>query len=195
MSPIHDPRRHAIMGVTAFLLVATSATVQAQQPAGGFVARASVATDRIELNATQVRAILAAHQPAIVAGTSDDNIVTIVLASNGDYVASGTSKGAVAGAIRPAAASATATAVGGAVPATAGGSGGVVVATPAPSGATAILVPRDDDGQPHFIKIAGIGDIDASLLKDMYWAHFAAGEVSVNGLAVRIVTLKGASIK
>ena len=37
----------------------------------------------------------------------------------------------------------------------------------------------------------GIGDIEPSLLKDMYLARFQAGEVSVNAISARIITLQG----
>jgi hypothetical protein len=144
----------------------------------------------MQLSANQIRAILTAHQPAIVAGTTEDNTATIVLASNGDYVASGTSTMAVGGVIRPATTNAV---VGAGASSGAGGTGGGASAG-AGGTATAVVVPRDD-GQPHFIKIPGIGDIDASLLKDMYSARFDAGEVSVNAISVRIITLKGTAMR
>jgi len=184
-----------VVPVVVLLLGSANAAAQTPQPATGrvFGIAAAAPADRIQLSADQVRAILTAHHPGVVAGTSEDNILTIVVASNGDYVASGTSQGAVAGAIRPASATSASGIAGGASPVAAGGFSSATGGSVAP--AAAVAVPRGDDGQPHFIKLAGIGDVDASLVKDMYMTRFAAGEVSVNGLVVRIVTLKGTAMK
>ena len=81
-----------------------------------------------------VRALVAAHHADVANGTSEDNILTLMIDSNGNYVGSATSKGNVVARVAPSGENvATATASGARG---AGGGGGAVIAA-APAGAVA----------------------------------------------------------
>ena len=45
-------------------------------------------------------------------------------------------------------------------------------------------------GEPGKLNFVGIGTVDASLVQDMFWTNYEAGEVSANALRVRFVILK-----
>jgi len=183
---MHQPHHRALARSCVAAIALTAAPLAAQTPAvGGFVRAAEPAGDHVRLSADQVRAELVAHHAAVVAGTSDDNTVTIILSSSGDYVTSGTSTEATP-VLR--AAAATGAVAGGVVAA----SGGSAAAGPI---ARARLVPDTAPAEPHFMTFAGVGTVDASLVKEIYSRAYAAGEVSANAIRVRLVILKGTSMK
>lgn len=218
------PRRPLLASLPFAAIVIGAATLAAQTPqppavaaAGGMIRMSKDTLNRIKLSDDQVRALIASHHPDVLRGVSEDNSLTIVLASNGDLVVSGTSKvalGAVArvslaptsagGAYAEAApARATAAFMDSAVVAAklaAAGQGGGVSAMPARTGdgagaemgaVKAALVAS----QGGMMTLAGVGSVDASLVQDMYFTNYDAGVVSVNPLHVRFVILRGNSMK
>ena len=173
------------ISAAALVLFATSLCAQGGG-AGGFVggARGSggavVAREHATIPAQTVRALVAAHHPDVGNGTSEDNILTLMIDSNGNYVGSASSKANIV--------SATAGGARGA-----GGGGGFITAAPAGAvargggGGTAVATAS---GEPGKLNFAGIGTVDASLVQDIFWTNYEAGEVSVNALRVRFVILK-----
>ena len=154
--------------------------------AGGFVGGRGaggtvVAREHPTIPAATVRALIAAHHADVAAGTSDANILTLMIDSNGNYVGSAATKANVI------------TATGGG--ARGAGGGGVVTAAPAGGAgpvagtATATISPSasPDAGKMTF---AGIGTVDANLVQDIFSTAYEAGEVAPNALRVRFVILK-----
>ena len=201
--------RHPILASLPFAALAFGATALAAQTptppasagAGGFVRAAAVAppADRIQLSQDQMRALLTARHPDIASGKSEDNLLTVVLASNGEVVLSGTSRVSIA---RSSGAGGSAGRV---------ASGGGAVARLAPTAATATAT-GGDAGAPTpvvvkkaegfgagagaasgFATFPGVGNIDRSLIKDQYRMAFDAGQVSAGTLIVVVVTLTGNS--
>ena len=160
------------ISAAALVLFATSLCAQGGG-AGGFVggARGSggavVAREHATIPAQTVRALVAAHHPDVGNGTSEDNILTLMIDSNGNYVGSASSKANIISA-----------SAGGARGAGGGAGGG---------GATAVATASAEPGKLNFV---GIGTVDASLVQDMFWTNYEAGEVSANALRVRFVILK-----
>ena len=175
------------ISAAALVLFATSLCAQSGG-AGGFVggARGSggavVAREHATIPAQTVRALVAAHHPDVGNGTSEDNILTLMIDSNGNYVGSASSKANIISA-----------SAGGARGA--GGGGGFITAAPAGAvarsggggGATAVAAASGEPGKLNFV---GIGTVDASLVQDVFWTNYEAGEVSPNALRVRFVILK-----
>ncbi|HTE44044.1 MAG TPA: hypothetical protein VK636_02280 [Gemmatimonadaceae bacterium] len=181
------------------------ATATASPAVGAFRAvPIAVPADRVHLTTDQVRLILAAHHPAIVNGNSEDNTVTIVLASNGNYLASSASKAVAAGGFAravPASAGSGGAIGSGSASASAasggsGGSGGAVAAAAVGgfSGASGT------GGQPSAagagelrrvgeITLPGIGTIDSDMVHDMFWTNYEAGDLLANAVRVRFVVL------
>jgi hypothetical protein len=169
--------RHPLLASVPFVTLAFgTAELEAQTPpttGAGVVARASaVPADRIQLTTDQVRAIIAAQHPDIATGASEDNILTIVIASNGDFVLSGSVKGVIL----------TATVV---------DRGAVVPGSPAPRAATVVVIPGGRPSSGDTLRLPGITGIERSLIKDLYTTTYAAGEVSPAAVSVRVVTLVG----
>jgi hypothetical protein len=188
--------RYPILASLPFAALALGATVLAAQTptppagAGGVIVRAIGPTpaDRILLTNDDMKKLLSSHHAGIVNGTSDDNMLTVVLASNGEIVASGSGQVAVA----------ATRATGGA----AGGEVRVVARAAAPTAATAggemkERRVRSEGGSAeagpssNMMKLPGIGEIDRSLIKDQYMKAYDEGEVSPGRLMVRVVTLTG----
>jgi len=182
------------ISAAALVLFATSLCAQGGG-AGGFVggARGSggavVAREHATIPAQTVRALVAAHHPDVGNGTSEDNILTLMIDSNGNYVGSASSKANIISASAGGARGAGGGAGG------AGGGGGFITAAPAGAvargggggGATAVATASAEPGKLNFV---GIGTVDASLVQDMFWTNYEAGEVSANALRVRFVILK-----
>ena len=179
------------ISAAALVLFATSLCAQGGG-AGGFVggARGSggavVAREHATIPAQTVRALIAAHHPDVGNGSSEDNILTLMIDSNGNYVGSASSKANIISASAGGARGAG----GGA-----GGGGGFITAAPAGAvarsggggGATAVAAASGEPGKLNFV---GIGTVDASLVQDVFWTNYEAGEVSPNALRVRFVILK-----
>jgi hypothetical protein len=184
-------RRIWLASIPAALILGTT-TVRAQSAGAGGVMRATlteVPVDRVHLSTDQVRLLLAAHHPAIVDGVSDDNSITIILASNGSYLASSATK-------VPMAAGAVARGGGGMVVAATGGgarSGGAggFVARGGSGGAAAPAAPTvaGEVRKPGQMTFAGIGTLDADVVHDTYWTSYEAGELVANPVRVHFVVL------
>ena len=182
------------ISAAALVLFASSLCAQGGG-AGGFVggARGSggavVAREHATIPAQTVRALVAAHHPDVGNGNSEDNILTLMIDSNGNYVGSASSKANIISASAGGARGAGGGAGG------AGGGGGFITAAPAGAvargggggGATAVATASAEPGKLNFV---GIGTVDASLVQDMFWTNYEAGEVSANALRVRFVILK-----
>jgi beta-lactamase regulating signal transducer with metallopeptidase domain len=189
--------RYPILASLPFAALALGATVLAAQTptppagAGGVISRVGGGpppADRIQLTNDDMRKLLMSQHAGIANGTSDDNMLTVVLASNGEIVASGSGKVAVAAA-------------------RAGGSAGggegtgvrVLVGTgvPAAGGERRASALKSEGGSAeagpssNMIKFPGIGEIDRSLIKDQYVRAYDEGQVSPGRLMVRVVTLTG----
>jgi hypothetical protein len=198
-------RRFWLASIPAALLLGAT-TVRAQAtgaaaPAGGVIRAAltEVPVDRIHLNTDQVRLLLAAHHPAIVDGISDDNSITIILASNGAYLASSSTKAPIAtaavarggggggGGVMIAASGGARSGGGGGAGGAAGGfaargtsGGSIATASPTPAGEVRRV------GQMTF---PGIGTLDADVVHDTYFTSYEAGELVANPVRVRFVVL------
>lgn len=208
-----SPRRIWLASIPAALVLGGAAihaqVAAAGAPAGGVIRAmpTAVPADRIHLNTDQVRLLLAAHHPAIVDGLSDDNTVTIILASNGSYLASGASKsvmpsaaagarsggGGAGGMIVAAGGGGSGAGSGGGGAVASGGTGGVggFVARGTAGSATASAAPASAGevrkiGQMTF---PGIGTIDADIVHDMFWTTYEGGELVANPVRVRFVVL------
>jgi hypothetical protein len=164
--------------VVAFAALAVVSTSMSAQAVAVVRPAPTPPANRITLSNDDVKTIIAAKHPALLNGTTEDNTLIIVLASNGAYVLSGTSKAAGGTVVRAARAPSAPVATDAATP----------TATIAPTMASR-------EGKPGLINFPGVGDIDATLIQDMYGKAYEAGEVSLNALRVRFVTLKGNSLK
>jgi hypothetical protein len=172
----------------AALAVALPALGAQAAGGGGFVAaRAVSAPTHTTIPLETVRALVAAHHPDIIVGTSDANILILMIDSNGGYVGSAATKTTVvaasaggaagAGGVFAAAPTSAATTTAGAR-----GAGGVAGGTMGAVAATA-----GGEGKMTF---AGIGTVDANLVQDLFWNNYEAGEIGPNALRVRFVILK-----
>jgi hypothetical protein len=157
--------------------------------AGGTV----VAREHPTIPAATIRAVIGAHHPDVAAGTSDANILTLMMDSNGNYVGSAATKASVVARVAPSGEN-TVTATGGAR-GSGSGAGGFVTASPTGGAgpvagtATATISPVGTPGAGK-MTFAGIGDVDASLVQDIFSTSYEAGEVAPNALRVRFVILK-----
>jgi hypothetical protein len=182
----------APLAAGALAIAASSLAAQGggARGAGGFVGRGGgAATQHVAIPPQTVRALIAAHHADIANGTSEDNILTLMIDSNGNYVGSAATKANVVMRVAPNGDTIVATGVGGARGAGGGGAGGVITAAPTGgiarvSAATATPV---GEGKMTF---AGIGTVDASLVQDMFTTSYEAGEIAPNALHVRFVILK-----
>ncbi len=181
----HRSTRSALAAV---LLPFAAAAAQA-----GAVMRASPGQAEaayVNLTAEQTRAFIAAHHPAIAAGTSDDDMVTLIVDLNGNYITSASSKAPTT--VSPAVANAVTAAT------RLLDSTQAVAATPrltAVAGALATIAPTQADGQPRMVAFDGIGSVDARLIRAMSVHNYAAGDVSANAVRVRVVALSANSIR
>jgi beta-lactamase regulating signal transducer with metallopeptidase domain len=190
----------------------TLAAQTPQPPVAGAVLRASPSVapaNRIQLSTDQIRSILSSQFPGIVSGASDDNVVTVVISTAGDLVATGATrtvgearivalktaldsaertlvehKLAVAGVVRAAP-------ISGGIPADSAGKADLERTIAAKVAAEGMLG-RNEKGM---VMLAGIGEVDPTLIRDTYWLTFEPGQVSANGLRVRVVTIAGNSTK
>lgn len=220
------PRRPLLIALpfAALALGAVALAAQTPQPPApatartyaGTVSAARVPANRIELSAQQVRELVAARHPGIVAGTTEDNTVTIVLGPNGEILATAASRS-----------------TGGVLRAEAGivafrnpeevsdaeraarakmERGTVLLRTTGPSGEVATNVSSDEraarakaettlvmlratEQSAGTMHLVGIGDIDGKLVQDMYWKSYEPGQVGPSATRVRFVMLTVASIK
>lgn len=187
------PQLARAMQISAAALVLSASSLCAQGGgAGGFVggARGSggavVAREHATIPAQTVRALVAAHHPDVSNGTSEDNILTLMIDSNGNYVGSASSKANI---ISASAGGARGSGGG------AGGGGGFITAAPAGAvargggggGGSAVAAASGEPGKLNFV---GIGTVDASLVQDIFWTNYDAGDISTNALRVRFVILK-----
>lgn len=192
-------RRSALL-VAAVVLPVGSAAAQ-----GGVVMRATPTAaaepaNRVHLSLEQARTIVVGRHLDVANGTSDDNVITLVLDANGNYVTSAASQATTA--------VATLHAVAGKLIAETSAAAtlreqiltdtlqklSAARATAAPATATA-TVTANPEARARTLTLAGIGTVDASLVRDMYWVNYAAGEVSVNAVRMRVITLVGNSLK
>jgi hypothetical protein len=198
--PVRHSRFVAAALAAGMLVVAAPLVIAQSGGAGGFiVARpdggAVTARSHITVPVQTVRTLIAAHHADVAAGTSDANTLTLMIDSNGDYV--GSSATHAVAVIRPAGAPTaenSVSAAGGATSGTATGStaGGFVVAAPTATatmsaGGAGVVAGSAEAGKMTF---AGIGTVDASLVQDLFWTNYEAGEVSANALRIRFVILK-----
>jgi hypothetical protein len=187
--------RHPLLASLPFAAIALGAAALAAQtptpPAsrGGVVERAAAVSRlsyAIQLSENQVREIIAARHPTIANGSSEENVVSIVLASNGEVVLTGaTELKEVPVAERAGAVRATVRAVPTEVP-------------PQPMAARAVRVEearRDTaaSAAPVYWYVAAIGQIDRTLIKGSATVRYAAGVVAPHAISVNIVTLTGNS--
>lgn len=184
---------------TALMIVAGPiATLAAQEPDG--VIRPRTATTITRIPVEQVRAIIASHLPAVTSGASDDNLVTLIFDSNGEFVSGGSAK--VDGPVVVSDGNAEAglavrrIGVGGSA------SAGVAVMRDREPGADSVLVGsvararvRSADGPSRLLQVEGVGEIDSSLIHEMYMTSYAAGQISANAVRLRVIRLNGTSLK
>src|SRR6476620_8456542 len=125
----------APLAAGALAIAASSLTAQGGG-AGGFVARGGpgAAASHPTILPQTVRALIAAHHPDIASGTSEDNILTLMMDSNGNYVGSAATKANVVARVAPNGDTIIVAAAGGARGA---GGGASAVMTAAPAGAIA----------------------------------------------------------
>jgi hypothetical protein len=96
--------------------------------AGGFVGRGGGTVHTRTIPAQTVRALIAAHHADIANGTSEDNILTLMIDSNGNYVGSAATKANIVARVTPT--GDTVVAVGAGARGAGGGAGGVITAAP-----------------------------------------------------------------
>ena len=178
--------------LAACALVLATSSLAAQgggaRGAGGFVGRGGGAATHTTIPAQTVRALIAAHHADIANGTSDSNILTLMIDSNGNYVGSAATKANIVARVTPT--GDTVVAVGAGMRGAGGGAGGVITAAPAGAvarGGSATAMPA---GEPGKMTFPGIGSVDASLVQDIFSTSYEAGEVAPNALRVRFVVLK-----
>ena len=182
-------RSRYLLAASLAALSAATLPLGAQGGAGGAViARTASPTlasqNHIAIPAQTVKALIAAHHADLANGTSDATILTLMIDSNGNYIGSAATKPTmVARALAPTAGSVAPAA------APAGGSGGVIVAASVASANPSAA------GEPQKMTFSGIGSVDASLVQDLFWTNYEAGEVSPGALRVRFVVLKNAPPK
>jgi hypothetical protein len=175
----------AAIALGAAALAAQTPTPPATGASAGALARVARDTVRhgIVLTESQVREIIAMRHPAIANGTSDENLVSIVLASSGEVVMTGATElkeVPVAGRVEVRAL---------AFP---------TEEPPRPAAARAVRVEevrRDTaaSAAPQYWNVPGIGRIDRSLLRGSATLRYAAGVVAPHAINVQIVTLTGSS--
>jgi len=207
----------ASMPLAAICAGAMTLAAQTPQPVAGAVVRATAVTppaDRIQLSTDQVRAIVASRYPEIVAGTADENFLTVVISSVGQLVATGASQLATVTFAKPK--TVTDSKVDSAsralverklvAVARAASAGTVSPTTWSDTAAQAdrekvlamkalVAAEAQTETGSRMMTLPGVGQVDASLVHDMYTLAFDAGEVSAKPLRVRVVTLSGNSTK
>jgi len=172
-------------------LAASSLFAQGGGGAGFGGARGSggavVAREHPTVPVQTVRALIAAHHADIANGTSDSNILTLMIDSNGNYVGSAASKmNIVARAVAPHGDTVAAVASGSG----ARGGGGFITAAPASPVASVSPSSATGGAEPLKMTFDGIGTVDANLVQSMFFMTYDAGEVAPNALRVRFVILK-----
>ena len=191
----HLLTRSARLAAAALALVASSLAAQGGG-AGGFVAGARgsggsvVARQHATIAVETVRALVAAHHADVANGTSDSNVLTLMIDSNGNYVGSAATKANIVARVAPSGDTVVAMGVGGARGAGGGGAGGVISAAPAGGVARMSAATASPVGEGGKMTFAGIGTVDASLVQDMFTTRYEAGEVATSALIVRFVILK-----
>jgi hypothetical protein len=143
----------------------------------------------IQLTADQIRSIVAAKYPGIANGTSEENVVTIVLASSGEVVRTGAVESKEASVADHAGAVHHAMAATHAVPA---------VSEEMRHSAAARAVHTEEARHdtlegPLNWWIPAIGLIDRTRIKGVSAMRYAAGAVAPHAISVNIVTLTGNS--
>ena len=156
--------------------------------AGGFVGRGGGTATHVTIPAQTVRALIAAHHADIANGTSEDNILTLMIDSNGNYVGSAATKANIVARATPT--GDTVVAVGAGARGAGGGAGGVITAAPVGGVARISSATATPAGEAGKMTFAGIGTVDASLVQDIFSTSYEAGEVAPNALRVRFVVLK-----
>lgn len=182
----------ARLSTLALLIAAPVAALAAQEPvAGGIIRARSGGAATIErLPVEQVRAIVAAHLPSIASGASEDNMVTLIFDSNGEFVTGGSAKVEGDVVIRAGGASAGAVAMtSGSIARTRTG-GDSVIATPVVRERT-----QANERPAGLLQIEGVGAVDPKLIHEMYMTSYAAGTISPNPVRLRVIRLNGASIR
>jgi len=191
--------RHPLLASFPFAAIALGAAALAAQtptpPATGARGGVLVPTTAdgvnrgIELTADQVREIIAAYHPTIARGTSEENVVSIVLASSGEVVLTGAVElkevrvaerdGTVRRVLMPAARAAPTE----------------EPQRPAPTRAVPTEeAPRGTDAPARFYWFyPGVGRIDRALIKGSNQMQLAAGAITPRAITVHIVTLIGSS--
>ncbi len=172
----------AALSFAALATTAATTTVSAQSgaAAGAVIVRGTpavgyaITANHREIPVATARDLIATHHPDVVDGTVDPASVTILLDANNSYVASAATKLAV---IARASDGTTPTAT-----AVAGFVSGVGVRAEAGS---ATASPRSTS-----MNLAGIGEIDASLVDEMFFTTYPAGEIAPSAVRVRFVILK-----
>jgi len=190
--------RHSRLPLSAALaagaLAIAASSLAAQGGGGGFGgARGAggvvVAREHPTIPAQTVRAFIAAHHADIANGKSEDNMLTLMIDSNGNYVGSAATKANVVMRVAPNGDTIVATGVG-ARGAGGGGAGGFIAAAPASGVASVSSATATPVGQGGSMTFAGIGTVDARLVQDIFTTSYDAGEVAPNALRVRFVILK-----
>lgn len=207
----------ASLPLAAICTGAMTLAAQTPQPVAGTVARAvaiAPPADRIQVSPDQVRSIVASRYPELAAGTADENLLTVVISSAGQLVATGVSQSATVTFIKPKVVtdanvdSASRALVERRLVAVARAASAGTIAPSVPSD-SAVLADREKvlmakalveargqtEGGTGMMNLAGVGQVDPSLVHDMYTLTFNAGEVSARPLRVRVVTLSGNSTK
>ena len=158
--------------------------------AGGMV----VAREHPTIPAATVRSLIATHHADVAAGTSDANLVTLMMDSNGNFIGSSATKANIIARVAPSGEN-TVTATGGGARG-GGGAGGFITAAPA-SGTSAVgggtataTISPSTSPEANKVTYAGIGTVDASLIQDVFSMNYEAGEVAPNAVRVRFVILK-----
>lgn len=204
------PRYRLLASLPLAAICAGAMTLAAQtpQPAGAFVFRVTPTTapaDRIQLSTDHVRALLASRYPGVVDGSANENLLTVVISSTGQLVATGMTRVAFAylkptsdGARVDSAQVIEQRLVAMTRAARAAVSPSVVV--PADSGSRAererVLVVKAltlAESQNGMMNLEGIGQVDPSLVHDLYTMTFEPGAVSAHAVRVRVLTLTGSS--
>jgi len=208
------PRYPLLASLPLAALCAGAATLAAQTPkppVGDVVLRevAVAPKDRIQLTPDQVRAVIASRYPGVADGTSDDNYLTVVISSTGQLVATGMSQittfakaklvatkepldSADRALVEQKLAMAVRTASAGTVTNT------ITLDSAARADREKTLVAKamiTTENQAGMMTLPGVGQVDASLVRDQYMLSYEPGELAPKSLRVRVVTINGTSTK
>lgn len=209
------PRYPLLASLPLAALCAGAATLAAQTPkppVGGAVITRDVAVppkDRIQLTADQVRAVLASRYPGVVDGTSDDNYLTLVISSTGQLVATGMTQATFFARAKVLPAKQTVDSADrvlveqklamAARDASAGTLARTVtvdsVARTERENTLVAKLMANTEKQEGMLTLPGVGQVDATLVRDQYMLSYEPGEISAKSLRVRVVTINGGSTK